>query len=59
MSPQNLYQNDGAWTYYSPFFQEPQLVIFVLLFVFIVFGNMCVIVAIGLLETGRQTRVNM
>ena len=29
-----------------------------LLFVFIVFGNTCVLIAIGLSETGRKTRMN-
>ena len=39
-------------------FQVPQLIILVVLFVFIVFGNICVLVAIGLSHTGRKTRMN-
>ncbi|XP_053385972.1 cardioacceleratory peptide receptor-like isoform X2 [Mercenaria mercenaria] len=40
------------------FWQVPQLIILIVLFVFIVFGNVCVLVAIGLSNTGRKTRMN-
>ncbi|XP_060571678.1 cardioacceleratory peptide receptor-like, partial [Ruditapes philippinarum] len=40
------------------YWQVPQLIILVALFVLIVFGNVCVLVAIGLSHTEMKTRMN-